>query len=250
MRHFVVTGCARSGTGYTAALLTHLGAATQHESVFSPYTTAFEGWGPQPGESSWLAAPFIDQLPADSVVLHQVRDPGDVVQSLLGLHFFDPHGSSARRDVRSLAQVARARGAAGLSRRLLSGGWRGRGRRLRSDFVQFTRVHCPEIFGTDDEVDRCWRYWVEWNQLIESNADRAQVAYRRFRVEDLDVPVVMGLLDLVGASRDEAHVQAALEAVPSTFNTRPAGPTSKARTRVPSEAGDLARRYGYRVDDA
>jgi hypothetical protein len=52
------------------------------------------------GESSWLAAPFLDQLPAGTLVLHQVREPIAVVRSFLRTRFFE-----SRTGYRALAEV-------------------------------------------------------------------------------------------------------------------------------------------------
>jgi hypothetical protein len=248
VKHFVITGCARSGTGYTAELLTRLGLTTEHETVFSPYTEAFPGWGAAPGESSWLAAPFIHQLPPGTVVLHQLRHPDAVVRSLLGIHFFDREVSQVTRDVRSLLQVARARGLGGLSRRLLSGQWRGRGRRLRSDFVGFVERHCPEVFERDDELERCETYWLRWNGLVEEQASQAEVAYKRYRIEELDADLVMELLDLLGEPLEKDAVVAALDALPTSVNTRPTTLHPGPSERVSSELVAAARRYGYDMD--
>lgn len=248
MKRFVITGCARSGTGYTARLFTQLGVETEHETVFSPYAETFAGWGAAPGESSWLAAPFIDRLPAGTVVLHQVRHPVDVIRSLLGVHFFDQTGTQLRRDARSLAQVARARGVSGATRRLFSGAWWGRGRRLRSDFVAFIQRHCPTVLDCDDEVERCVRYWIAWNRLVEDQASQADVSYQRYRLEDLDAPLVVQVLDLLGKAVSRDAVVAALRSLPTNANTRPGLPSRSPLAPLSSELVAVARRYGYELE--
>jgi hypothetical protein len=59
---FVVTGVGRSGTGYTAKLLTRLGFPCSHEAVFFPAAEANRGklFRDEPGpwgEASWMAPP-------------------------------------------------------------------------------------------------------------------------------------------------------------------------------------------------
>lgn len=248
MKRFVITGCARSGTGYTASLFTQLGVETGHETVFSPYTETFAGWGAAPGESSWLAAPFIDRLPPGTVVLHQVRRPVDVIQSLLGVHFFDQTGTQLRRDARSLAQVVRARGVRGFTRRLVSGRWQGRGRRLRSDFVAFIQRHCPAVLDSDDEIERCVRYWIAWNRLIEDQASKADVIYERYRLEDLDAALVVRLFEVLGTEVTRDAAVASLRSLPTNTNTRPAPPVRGSLTPLSSELISAARRYGYELE--
>ena len=93
MKRFLVTGCARSGTGYIATLLTALGVPCGHERVFNPLTL---GKGDEllwpdasPGESSWLAAPFIPNLPEEVLILHQVRETVAMIRSKVRTRFFE-----------------------------------------------------------------------------------------------------------------------------------------------------------------
>ncbi len=92
LRRFLVTGAGRSGTGYIANVLSALGRQTGHEEIFEPKKLQDAEellWPPEiPGESSWLGAPYIDALPAGTVVLHQVREPVANVRSSLRIHFF------------------------------------------------------------------------------------------------------------------------------------------------------------------
>ena len=80
---FLITGCGRSGTTWSARLFSRLGIQTWHERQFSP-TSA----GPLViSEASWLAMPYIDQLPSDTPILRVVRNPYDVVASVMQLDF-------------------------------------------------------------------------------------------------------------------------------------------------------------------
>ena len=240
---FVVTGCARSGTGYISQLLTELGARTEHERVFDPFTTRFERWGRSPGESSWLAVPFLDELPDDVVVLHQVRHPADVIRSLLGIEFFATDGTSVGRDARSFRQVASARGLAGIARRVVTPSDWGRTRRRRSDFVDFALRHCDGLSELADERDRCQRYWSEWNRMVESRAAE-RPGYLRYRLEDLDAALVATIAAAVGLDVDAAAVAAAMAAVPADFNTRPRGAVDAGSTFTP-DVVEVAAAYGY-----
>lgn len=68
----LIVSAPRSGTGYASALFTAIGFPTGHELVYT-YQEPVE-WK-LPGESSWLAAPFLSDQPEDVVIFHQRRDP-------------------------------------------------------------------------------------------------------------------------------------------------------------------------------
>ena len=89
---FVVSGCGRSGCAYTASVLTALGAPCGRGSVFQPAVGGVSarfawpaGWA---GDATWAAAPALGQLPEGATVLHQVRNPIEVIRSLLRIDFF------------------------------------------------------------------------------------------------------------------------------------------------------------------
>lgn len=80
---FLVTGCGRSGTTWASHIFTRLGYPTWHERQFSTST-----FGPLVvPEASWLAMPFVDQLPSDVRILRMVRNPYDVISSIMQLDF-------------------------------------------------------------------------------------------------------------------------------------------------------------------
>ena len=212
-RRFVVTGCARSGTAYAAALFSALGLPCGHEAVFRPGGPG-EWPDDRPGESSWLAAPHLGRLEPGAVVLHQVRDPLAVVRSHLSFNFFSEDVTEG----------------------------------LRS-YVDYVGRFRPEVLETPDPQLRNLRYWERWNRLVEESA--GSLAYRRYRVEDVDAALVAELLDLVGAGRSDDAVQEALAAVPRDTNTW--GETGQALAWADLPPGDdlsraraLAVGYGYR----
>lgn len=115
-RRFLITGCGRSGTAHAANVLTLAGLPCGHEAVFQPAKLlgATEIVWPEdlPGESSWLAAPFVGCLPPGTVVLHQVREPVAVMRSHLRLGFFEtpsPYLDHALRQFPELAEGSPAR---------------------------------------------------------------------------------------------------------------------------------------------
>src|SRR5262245_57962235 len=103
---FIVAGCPRSGTTYMAKLMTALGYPCGHERIFNIWRilgldvrpeiggdfrdpmTAFFQLDAKKGDASFLAIPYMDQLPEGTVVFHQVRNPLEVIRSLMGMRFF------------------------------------------------------------------------------------------------------------------------------------------------------------------
>jgi hypothetical protein len=98
MAKLLVTGWGRGGTQYTARLLAACGLRVSHEDVYrddldpaapdrSLIWSRWEGdWvglkspSPRDAEVSWLAAPFLKDLPAGTAVWHQIRNPLKVVR--------------------------------------------------------------------------------------------------------------------------------------------------------------------------
>ena len=103
---FVITGTGRCGTAYLAALFRQVQVPCGHEMIYTPQ-------GPQPwythqGDSSWMAAPYLSEfreVHPGGTVIHLLRNPLAVANSLLGIHFFDPavdHGAYREYALRHL----------------------------------------------------------------------------------------------------------------------------------------------------
>lgn len=229
---FVVTGCARSGTLFMAEALRGLGRRCGHEVLFTPDTTTAPDFGDAEGDVSWLAAPFLGQLPAGSVVLHQVRDPLATIRSIVGVRMFQtrPH---PLMQARYRLQYYRIRVARPIT---------------NARFVRFADRHCPGVFDLPDVVSRAASYWVRWNRMIEAASTRADLVYERYRVEDLDDRRLAELDRLVGGDAspaDAARVRAGLGT--STHRARQVdavalGDVADPATRQQLE--DLALDYG------
>ena len=89
---FFVAGTGRSGTVYTSQLFTALGVNCSHEYVFNAGDPRYNGMlsqgGRLYGDASWMTVPFIGNSNySDKKIIHIVRDPLLVVQSLLGSNF-------------------------------------------------------------------------------------------------------------------------------------------------------------------
>jgi hypothetical protein len=234
----VVTGCGRSGTLYIASVFRALAIPTSHEQIFVPDRREpprdMRGFQ---AASSWLAAPFVGALPEPGLVLHQLRDPRDVIASLLGIRFFRP--------LRPFPLLAGAGDAVELGRRAVFGSGR---RAIRNDYVRFIEWADPEIL-VGREIDRCIRYWIRWNRMIERRAPSD--AYLRYRVEDLDVALLASVFERAGVERGTSEIEDALAGVPRTVNTRRRDDRAIDRLAQRPSFPDLvaaARDYGYGLD--
>jgi hypothetical protein len=214
--NFVVTGTGRSGTAYMARLLSAAGHSCGHEELFTPHTSGPPAFGERQGDSSWLAAPFLPGLPEGCVVLHQVRNPLEVLRSFLGIQMFDdgfrlPAQVRLRRQAWRLREQARARLGPGSAQQPPP---------LRADFGGFIRRHTPEVYASSDERVRGITHWVTWNRLVERAGDMADDRYVRYRLEDVDPALLARLDGLLGGDGDERRFRNAFATVPSDTNAR------------------------------
>lgn len=85
MIRMVITACPRSGTKYTAEVLKALGYKAAHECCFNPWVQSVVN-APHDIEVSWMAAPFLQKLPPNILIVHQVRNPRAVIRSLVSFH--------------------------------------------------------------------------------------------------------------------------------------------------------------------
>ena len=130
---FVITGTPRSGTGYVARVLSSLGIICGHEAAFNPW--AIEAASVRKpvvrlrGDCSWLAAPFLMELPASTKVFHVVRDPVNTINSILCTGQLD---------------------------------W-------PSDYRTFLARHFRKDsnYWPTEVLIEAQQFWVEWNEMIE-----------------------------------------------------------------------------------
>lgn len=133
-RRLLITGTGRSGTAYVCRLLQGLGIDASHEDLYKPRTTRPPEWPDgRRAEVSWMAAPFLSDLPQGTLVLHQTRNPLEVARSFLGRVLFH-HGD-------------------------------------RTPYSDFLRRHEPDVFRPRRVPVRFMRYYVAWNLRIEEYAD-------------------------------------------------------------------------------
>jgi hypothetical protein len=232
-----------------SVVLSRLGLRCGHEVVFGPATRSFPGFGTQHGDSSWLAVPFLDQLPTGedgAVVLHRVRHPLKVVRSLLGVRFFDDRSSAflsadvAYTTVKwRVREVLMALGEVEPS---------DKGARPHARYRAYVRTFAPEVWPEPTPAERALRYWVGWNRRVEAVAAAGRLPVRRHFVETVTDADLADDLGVVGLPVSAEHVALVTEGVPKDVNSRrvsqvgwddlPAGPARDA-------AEELALAYGY-----
>lgn len=137
MARVLVTGCGRSGTRFVATALKHAGVNAGHEHLF---TTTMHEWPANyysGVEISWLAVPWLHELPSDVSIVHLVRHPLDVVRSFLGIRFFEKQ-------------------------------W--------SEYTRFVMNYCPGDVLDGKPIDQALGYWLGWNSMVSvSNHIRIRV---------------------------------------------------------------------------
>lgn len=210
---FVVTGCARSGTKYTAHLLTRAGIACGHEDVFNRWDEQYglpSGWRNDAfdGDASFIAAPFTEQLAADDLtVVHQVRPPLDVIRSICGMAWLQ---------------------------------------NLRLPYVAFVAQHTPAVTDEPPGPRRAAAYWLGWNELA------AQHAAATWRLSDLTPQDVHALAERTGLDLDGERVAAALDRAPRNINHRGhrADVSIDDLGSLADAVADAADRYGVPLEAA
>lgn len=205
-RRFVITGWGRSGTGYIADLLRRIGVTVGHEWVYGP-----EGppqWNARWADSSWMAVPFLDGF--DGPIIHLIRDPYKVAESLIGIRMFD---DPLPED----------------------------GHRAHREFIY---RHVPEVAGMDNPVEQTVRFMQVWaDRLDRLNA-------RRYRLEDLTADDVAEIVNLSGRPRPATgkDVESALAVTPTDTNKRPHDMVvdwSQQPKELTDVLDELRIRYGY-----
>lgn len=166
---YIVTGTGRCGTVYMARLLTSVGVPCGHETIFdnlgfeaaqmklaglSPmcvshislmeYQTTKDQWVSVPdwsgdlkeivADSSYMAAPFLDQFP-NAKVVQVTRNPIKVIDSFVNhLDYFFCHYPT-------------------------------------NQWEHFIYQHLPELKENLPAYDRAALFYILWNQMIEGHAD-------------------------------------------------------------------------------
>lgn len=165
---YIVVSSPRSGTGYTAEVLSHLGLNCGHETWFFPGRTIYHKRGEEFwGDSSWLATPYLDKMPPTTLVLHQLRNPIKTLDSMM-----------ARRQLR---------------------GCKPGGKGPRGEYTKFLKLYFENWESEESQQDRLARFWVEWNLKIEEQENNPNLRYLRFKIEDMNEELLLSITSLIGA---------------------------------------------------
>ncbi|MBI2706452.1 MAG: hypothetical protein HYX32_14360 [Actinobacteria bacterium] len=235
---FVVTGVERGGTKVAAEAFSRLGLRCGHEAIFTPDIERVPSFGSADGDVSWLAAPFLDELPPGTIVLHQLRHPLDVIRSIIARRSVStkPHAMITaryrlqRRGIRVAAPVS------------------------NPDFVRFASRHCPDLFSYPDENTRAAHYWTEWTQLNAAGRSNPELVYREYHVEDLDGSLLFDLCRMLGSSATLKDVEGVLAELGTKTHTGrvvpPVTPQQIADAEVRARLISTAATFGYDLTSA
>lgn len=88
MPNFIIVSTGRAGSQFIAQYLSSIGIPCAHEGFFN--TKGFRKRFFYKGESSWMALPYLEKNIKinNAIVLHQVRNPLDVINSYSGISLF------------------------------------------------------------------------------------------------------------------------------------------------------------------
>ena len=152
-----------------AEALNRIGLNCGHERFFYPGRTVYHKSGEKFwGDSSWLAAPFLDKMPPGTLILHQLRDPIKTLDSM-----------SARRQLRGNTKPG--------------------GEGPRGEYTKFLKVYFDNWESRESQHERLARFWVEWNLKIEEQASNPNLQYLRYKIEDMDEDLLLSISSLIGA---------------------------------------------------
>lgn len=221
----LVTGCGRSGTKFTAAVLRSQGYAIRHEGQMPD-----QGGTPRDGNVCWYCCTLFDPNRAwrEPVVRCACRyPPGTVTWS----GEVSPGGGSVTDHYDLVLHQVRAPLAViGSVLTLSAGSW---------DYIE----NKIGVFHLDDPLARAMHYWIEWN-------DRAsQIAAATVRLEDLE-EVLPGICEQLAVSYDAAGARRVFDAGAVHRRPHPEITADELRHLNPRLFDRLrvhAERYGYRL---
>lgn len=143
--NLIITGTGRCATAFYAKYCTSAGLACGHERFFShdglkvALATLAKYWTGTRGDSSWLAAPFLDSEPLkDAFVVHLLRHPKDVIEANLRVSPF-----------------------------------------VTPQWSEFAEAHLPGLSQYRSIIDWAAYHWLHWNEMIErATAGRPGVQFK------------------------------------------------------------------------
>lgn len=236
---YVVTSLPRSGTKYISKVLNHFGFECGHEAHFNlgkcRTSDDREGiWG----DASWMAAPYISELPPGTIVFHQLRDPLKVLNSNLppgGDSYFRTWDENAGLDTDPLYEKSIP--------------WK----RFIWEHTNKWRWAWPEGVGegpeSPEEVARLVHWWTNWNLKIEYAAtQRSDLRYIRYRLEDMSPDLIRSIAHVIAGTKVPPRLrwcEEVLKKVPTTTNRHRTPNTRITLDMLPATARLLMHAYGY-----
>jgi len=185
--HFVITGTPRSATKYSSKLLSELGAPCSHERVLRPETSVVNvlRWLDQddvPGESSWMAWTVLPLLPEPIPVLHVIRDPWLVIDSLANRNSILDVDQMKTKDMLAIRDML--------------------------------KTYLPDVLSWPNRIDQAASFVLGWNRLIAlAHPDRFV-----FYPDRLDLRVLRGMLHHVGIERTDKDLIVQRDRVSTAIN--------------------------------
>jgi len=216
---YVVVSTPRSGTGWMHRALSAMGLACGHETHFV-YWLQRHGdpnrdgvWG----DSSWLAAPFLGDLPDGVVVIHLVRNPLKSIASLVSLGHFDEWLPA------------------------------------KNPYKRFMQKHMP---GSMPElataIERAAWFWASWHRMIDLHIV-SRPCLRTFprsggvaRLEEAESWIPVMYREITGKPPEENAIDAAMS-VDREYNTGRGKKPHVEWGMLPPRVIETAESYGYSV---
>jgi hypothetical protein len=112
--------------------------------------------------------------------------------------------------------------------------------RRRKPFPAVIERHAPEVYEPDLPALRAGMLWRTWNTQAEAHADLT------YRIEDLDVALLMRIAEMIELDITQEQAAEALGSLPKNFNQR-VRKESVQWDRIAPLVEDLAAHYGYEV---
>jgi hypothetical protein len=106
-------------------------------------------------------------------------------------------------------------------------------------FPRVVQRHAPEVYEPDELVERGATMWRVWNERAEPHATIT------YHLEDLDVPMLNQLCDLIELPVTEEQLTFALDKLPRNINQRVRDESVSWETIEPI-VGEAAAHYGYK----
>jgi len=169
------------------------------------------------GEAAWQSAPFIQHLPCDTVVFHQVRNPIRFIRSRQkkGLTCFPFRARYCPIAVRC------------------------------SDAASF------RLLPIEEQTAYLAEFWLRWNTMIESAARRRRLTYLRYRLENVDAPCVARMLTLMNFTYSPEKLSEAYATTSKRIHSRGETDSRITLDLLPDDLRERltarAARYGYNL---